>query len=735
MKTYSPNTKPSRNTSSSNVSRSEISKSSPLSKRKPSTALENKVQKKNNPTSRLSEYDFTTTRFQVAASLFLLAWVLIWFRAFYIQLIAGPELAEKASRQHMYTEIVEAKRGTIYDRNYLPLARSIEARSIYANPRAMKNPLDTASKLAEITGLNVERLNELFLRDKAFVWVSRKVDDSTAKRVQDAKLEGIGFSREYDRIYPQKHLAGQLLGFVGIDNQGLEGVERSFDTALAGESSKRIIYKDGDGRRYYMDGQDAPQGDDILLTIDSQVQYIAEEVIAEAVKEYNAKWGGVLIAEVETGEVLAWAQYPFFNPNDFRNASPQIYRNRIAADALEPGSTLKPFPVAAALEEGIITPETIYFCENGTWETKYITIRDDGRNYADLKANEIMKFSSNIGVAKIGLDLGVNKYYNYLSQLGFGLRTEIGIGESKGIVRAPKDWTEVDLMTAAFGQSVSVTGLQMTQAYLTLANKGIFKPLKLTIDKNEAEPVEQRIFSEKTTNEIMQMLEDVVEGDGTGTRARIENVPVAGKTGTAQKASKDNVAGYGEDRFASFVGIVPSDAPRYVVLVMLDEPQTNQYGGRIAAPAFSEVASRVLAFNGYIPDMFFGKDDDDERSSKAESQAIKTREVKNTGKLTTFPDLIGASLRSSLEVLIPNGIEPEIRGTGLTVLYQFPAPGTPLPLVDENGKNIPVVVWLDDEEIKAQQALEAQNAQTQQNSLSQAENSQTQTNASNTTNL
>ncbi len=681
-----------------------------LSKRNTSTAQQSKVQKKNNPTSRLSEIDWTTGRFQIAAGLFLIVWAVIWFRAFFIQLIEGPMLAEKANRQHMYTEMVEAKRGTIYDRNKQVLARSIEVRSIYANPRAMVNPMATAEKMAELVNVSEKKLKELFSRDKAFVWVARKVDDATATRVQNAKLEGIGFSREFDRVYPQKHLAGQLLGFVGIDNVGLEGIERSFNKELAGEASKRVIYKDGEGRRYYMDGQNAPQGQDIYLTIDGQIQYIAEEVIAKAAQEVQAAWGGVLIVEAKTGDIAAWAQYPFFNPNNFRNSSPQIYKNRIAADALEPGSTLKAFPVAAALEEGIIDDKSTFHGENGVWETKYITISDDGRAYQDLTVNEILRYSSNIGVAKIGLELGIDKYHNYLARLGFGSRTNIGIAESKGIMREPDDWTEVDLMSAAFGQSVAVTGIQMAQAYLTLANKGVYKPVQLIKDENKAQSTEQRIFSTETAKSVMAMLEDVVESNGTGTRARVEGVRIAGKTGTAQKAEKANTGGYGEDRFASFVGIVPANDPLYIIIVMLDEPKTNQYGGAIAAPVFQEVATRVLAYGGYLPDVIFANEETEITKSN-ESKFTRIVEFDENQKLTKFPNLVGASLKQTLDILIPNGINPEIRGSGLTVLYQYPAPDTPVPLVDDKGTPIPCVVWLSEEEVevKLEENVQAEN--------------------------
>ncbi len=681
-------------------------KKTPTPNRFNSQAKVQRTEAKKKINQLFSHVDWVTGRFQFAATVFLILWVGLWFRAFYIQLIEGPSLAAQANRQHSYTEMVEARRGSIYDRQGQVLAKSIEAFSIYANPRAMTTPLENAKQLADILPIAEEKLNELFRRDKAFVWVQRKVNDAQAKKIREAKIEGIGISKEFDRVYPQKSLAGQLLGFVGIDNIGLEGVERSFEDRLSGDEIKRVVYKDGQGRRYYVDGQNPPTGEDIQLTIDAQIQYIAEEVIARAASEVQAKWGGALIVEAQSGEIVAWAQYPFFNPNTFRQSSPEIYRNRIAADALEPGSTLKPFPVAAALQENLITPKTVYNTENGTWETEYITIRDDGRAWKELSINQIIKYSSNIGMAKIGLDLGKQKYYNYLSKLGFGARTGVGIAESKGILRNPSDWSEVDLMTGSFGQSIAVTGLQMAQAFLTLTNDGVFKPIKLIRDDNAKQNVEQRIFSHKTTQEVMQMLEEVVEADGTGKKARINGIRVAGKTGTAQKAAKNNVIGYGEERFASFIGVVPAENPQYIILVMLDEPVTNQYGGTIAAPVFQEVASRVLAYGGYMPDVIFAENK--KKVVQREEENLSTVQIKHSKNMTEFPTLIGTSLKHSLNVLMPLGINPEVRGNGLSILYQFPAPGTPLPLIDKDGKEIPCVLWLSLDEEEEKKAEEKQ---------------------------
>ena len=657
--------------------------------------------------------DWQTLRFQIAAVLFAAIWIVLWGRAFYVQLIMGPELAEQAMRQHTYTELVEARRGTIYDRNGQVLARSVQVRSVYANPREIRDPRQTALALAPILGLEASSLQKQLEKDRSFIWISRKIDDATASAVRKAALPGIGLSREYERVYPYKHLAGQLLGFVGLDNVGLEGVERSFNEVLAGTSQKNVVQRDGTGRGFYTDSASAAQGKDLYLTLDVQIQFIAEEVIAEAVREAQAKWGGVLISDVESGEILAWAQYPFFNPNTFRLSTPEEYRNRLAADALEPGSTLKPFLMAAALEENIVTPDTIFYCENGTWQTNKIVIGDDGRAYKDLPVSKLLTYSSNIGMAKLALEVGAQTYRTYLTRLGFGQRTGIGIGESKGILHPIQDWMEVNLMSAGFGQSLSVTGIQMLQAWTTLANGGVFRPLRLVRDETGREhQASQRVFSAKTADEVMRMLIDVVDGDGTGTRARIPGIRVAGKTGTAQKADPHGKNGYGEKRLASFGGIVPADKPRYVIWVMLDEPTTITYGGRLAAPVFQKVASRVLAYGGYLPGVVFATAEDASSASSRTARPAKPSKVREG----TSPDVTGMSLRRAMERFAVAGAVPEVRGQGLTVYHQQPAPGEALL---EDGKPRPCVVWMSQEAYesdlrKAQaQAAEKKNAAAQ----------------------
>ena len=313
-------------------------------------------------------------------------------------------------------------------------------------------------------------------------------------------------------------------------------------------------------------------------------------------------------------------------------------------------------------------------------------------------------------MAKIALEVGAPPYYAYLTRLGFGQRTGIGVGESRGIVRQPQDWSEVDLMSAGFGQSVSVTGVQMAQAYATLAGGGQFRPLRLVMDAegHATSGAEQRIFSRATADAVLRMLEDTVDGDGTGKRARIPGLHVAGKTGTAQKAEPGHAGGYGDKRTASFGGIVPSDKPRYVIYVILDEPTTTQYGGVLAAPVFQKVASRALAYGGYLPDVVFATDDTPRPNAGGRS-AARGQSAIRTAEYGIAPDVCGQSLRRATELFAQAGVVPEVKGDGLVVVRQEPAAGSPC--LDKNGKPLPCVVWMADEEGDAELTARAENAE------------------------
>ncbi len=658
----------------------------------------------------LSQVNWGIFRIKFVACCFVLFWMVLWGRAWYVQVLEGPRLADKASRQYLSSVLVTGKRGPILDRNGQVLARSVESRSVYIRPQDVQDVKGTAKQLSAILSIPVAKIEEqLVKKSRKFIWLARKVDDHTAQAVQDAKLAGIGLSKEYNRVYPFKQMAGHLLGFVGVDDQGLEGIERAFDSELASVPTRRLVQRDALGRRFFLQaaGQSDPIGKTIRLTLDSQMQFYAEEAITKAVENYGAAWGGVLVVEVDSGDIMAWAQYPFFNPNAYRTYAPSQYRNRLATDALEPGSTLKPFLVAAAIQQGIVTKDTVIDCENGRWKTKNVVIRDTSVR-GELTVSEILRYSSNIGVAKIGRDLGAKTYHNYLTKLGFGERTVVPVAEHKGILREPSQWAEADLLTTSFGQSISATGLQMVQAYLTLINEGMYKPLRLVIDEDAQQPKAHRVFRKDVAQTVLRMLQDVVEEDGSGKNARITGTKVAGKTGTAQKADK-TTGTYGEGRMASFIGFAPANNPRYLTLVMVDEPTKNQYGGVVAAPVFQEVTRMALMYDGQLPDVVFsdgssvvrrGADIDAKDRSLKMSRAPQPlfvmttlNKIQRTQPYNTLPgqeskpsslvpNVVGKTVRNAVELFARGGIVPVLRGEGQRVVRQSPKAGSSWPKDD-----------------------------------------------------
>lgn len=661
-----------------------------------------------------AKFDWGKIRINGIICLFCIIWVCLWGRAWHLQMIAGPGLADKARKQHMAIELVSGKRGRIFDRNGQTLARSVEVRSVYANPAAVEDIDKTATILAAILELDSEKLKTLLSSSQRhFMWLKRKIDDTTAKAIKKANLPGIGLSKEFERFYPFKHMAGQLLGFVGMDDKGLEGIERSLDSTLGVLPVRQLVQRDAMGRRFYQNvsGQSEPAGEDIMLTLDMRFQFIAEEAVARSVREYNARWGGAIMVDVANGDIVAWAQYPFFNPNNYRQISPAVYRNRLASDALEPGSTFKPLVMAAALQEKKLTPNTLINCEGGKWNFSKYTIRDTS-NQGILPASKVIRYSSNIGMAKIGQSLGAKTFHNYLEKLGFGEANDIPIANSRGILRKPRDWGEMDVMATSFGQSISVTALQMAQAYLTFLNHGIYKPLRLVLTETSEETTQnkekpKRIFGEKAVAEVMDMMKDVVEAsDGTGKRARVDGITVAGKTGTAQKADSRSKT-YGNEHLASFVGFFPAVNPDYLILVFIDEPKQNQYGGVVAAPVFKEITSRVLSQTGVLQEKKLAEKDYVAKKSRglklasapaqpwSFSNSIKVlaeernpMSLKLPGHLAkaseNVPNVTGKSLRNAVELFARAGVVPELKGTGSKVVRQTPSAGTPWSAFDKN---------------------------------------------------
>ena len=624
---------------------------------------------------RSSPRDWSKVRIIMLGAVLVLAWSGLWARGFYLQVLRGPALALQAKSQHWTHASVYGKRGEIFDRNGELLAKSIKVKSAFARPNNIQDPQDTAAKLAEILGGTKVKWLTRLQSSSSFVWLTRQISDQVAARLEASGLQGVYLTEEQRRFYPHGQLGGQVLGFVGVDNQGLEGLELSFDSYLSGEKRTYVVQRDAAGHVLFAPGQfqEDWSGKDLHLTLDSEVQYAAEVALEQAVNEYKAKTGICVVVDVQSGEIMAWAQAPLFNPNTYRVSNPARWRNLLAMESYEPGSTIKPFLVASALDHNVVDAQSIYFCENGKWTYKRRTVKDT-HEYAWLPVSRIIRYSSNIGAGKIGLELGAQRYHSTLESLGFGTKTGLPLpAENSGILRPPQRWNEVDLVSASFGQGLAATGLQLAQAYLALCTKGEWRPLRLVKTPKQERPPTRRIFSVSTARDVLSMLHDVVDEDGTGTQARIEGIRVGGKTGTAQKASARG--GYGNEYVASFVGIFPALQPRYLVLAIVDEPKKHHYGGVVAAPVVREVGSELMAWSGL--DKVSGQQiqagmDTKKNISQTRIRSQKPALNQSWKQGEPVPDLCGLSLRQALEILAGQGVMPRLKGEGVMVRKQKP---------------------------------------------------------------
>lgn len=628
----------------------------------------------------------------------------VWGRAYWLQVVQGPELAHKAQRQHWTSEQISGRRGIIMDRNGVLLATSVNVASVSARPAEVTDPAQAAARLSKILGIAPERIARQLRSGRKFVWVARKISDAQAQAIRELDIAGIFLENESARQYPQGVVAGQLLGFVNVDGEGIEGLEQEFEDVLKPSKAKFTVQRDAQGNRLGPSPADleALSGRPVQLTLDVQVQVAAEAALERAVVGSQAQSGMCMVVDVATGEILAWANYPFFNPN-MRGKDRAQWRNRIAMDIFEPGSILKPFVVAAALEERVCSPSRSYFCENGRWSVAGKRIKDT-HAYGRLTVNKILRYSSNIGMAKIGLELGGPRLRKYLDALGLGKPTGLPLpGEAAGLVKPLSSWRKVEQANISFGQGIGVTMPQMMQAYLTLAREGERIPLRLVRNAGNAsgetpsEPA--RVFSRQTARTVLNMLAEVVEEDGTGTLARIQGVRVGGKTGTAQKASAQG--GYGSDYLASFFAVFPVDQPRYVVGMVVDTPRTSHYGGVVAAPEVRNVGVRLLTLAGMLQPVVDGKLLAEAASLQPKSENVRRTKISAAvavpqdtsqevggAKGTAVPDVRGLTVREALEVLIPYGASLTVAGSGSVVERQMPVAGGSWP----EGKE--VRLWL-----------------------------------------
>ena len=543
----------------------------------------------------------------------LFGFVLIGCRLFYLQVLQSDAGAHQVKQQHQRTVTVQSDRGVIVDRHGHPLVLNVDVASVYVNPSSLKDSSQTARNLAPVLKMPVAALRELFQRKQPFVWVKRHIPEDMAQQVEAMPNPGVVLTREPHRFYPKGELVSHVLGFAGIDSQGLEGIEFQYEPYLRGEKTLVRYQRDALGRTIApLHNQNSPRfqtGYHLTLSIDEVIQFIAEEELAKAVRQSRAKSGSILIMDPMTGAILAWALYPTFDPNHFGKFSAEDWRNRAVTDPYEPGSTLKVVVAAAALEEQIMDPDTLIYGGDGQMPVAG-TIVHDPANSGWMTFSEAVVQSSNVGAIKMAVELGRLRVFNYLRAFGFGEKTGIDLpGESSGILHHPDTWSGRSLSSLALGQEIAVTPIQMVTAMSVVANGGwLMTPsvVSSVLDDRgqsvltKSPGPKRRPISSQTATRLSHILETAVES-GTGKRAKLVGYRVAGKTGTSQKIDPQTGTYSSSDVIASFAGFVPVDQPCLTMLVVIDEPEVGKWGGKIAAPVFGNVAKRVLPHMGILP--------------------------------------------------------------------------------------------------------------------------------------
>jgi cell division protein FtsI (penicillin-binding protein 3) len=624
------------------------------------------------------------------ACLHFVGFVLIGARMFQLQVLQKEKLYRLASQQQYVQIPLVPKRGTIFDRQGNELAVSIEVDSVYADPRKIVDVERTAKNLAPVLQLDYGELRRKLKEHSSFEWIKRKISPKESEHLKALGHPGILFLKENKRFYPNAQLAAHVIGFVGLDSRGLEGVEFQYDNLLNGKGRVWRMNRDALGREIAMD-ETLPEREDhfqnVVLTLDKQIQHVVEKELSQAVRKWGAKGGMAIAMDPSSGKVLAMTAYPSFNPNQFLQYRASAWRNRAISDAFEPGSLFKAFLGAAALEEKVVRPTDAFFCENGSYTTYDRTIHDT-RKYGWLTLQQIIKFSSNIGASKVGEKMGKDRLYRSICAFGFGEKTGIGLpGEGKGIVHHPRYWAPVALDTIAFGQGISVTGIQLVTALSAIANGGsLMKPSiieKVTNEKGETvrsfhPEVIRKVISEEVGKKMTALLKATTEKGGTGDAAVPAGYEVAGKTGTAQKV-ETRLGGYSDDRYVSgFMGFAPADDPRLVLLVVIDEPQGANYGGVVAAPVFRSIMEEVLPYlNAHPKGTVIVRNDSENRVTKIASEAqplIQKVSIRKDNGREVMPDLSGLPMRSALRQIEGKGLIIRVSGTG-RVIEQIPRAG------------------------------------------------------------
>ena len=544
-------------------------------------------------------------RIRILVVLFGLIFAVTLGRATWIQAVQGHSYDAMASRQHHETIEIPAGRGTIYDRTGEPLAIGEQTTTVFADPRAVLDPKTAAIAAGKSLGLDPDDVYKRITdRSKGFVYVRRKADALAAAVLEQRELPGLGFYPEELRSYPQRDVASHVLGFAGLDNHGLEGLERSLDGTLSGKPGSQTVVKDPFGRAIdVVESRPERPGKDVTLTIDNQIQAHAESVLARYVRRWDARGGTAIVLDRRTGAVLAMANAPTFDANRFAVTSADLRRNRAVTDLYEPGSTFKLVTIAAALEDGVVTPRTPFTLPSSIKVADRVIHEHDYRPTTRMTVRQIVSGSSNVGTVTIAELLGPGALAGWIERFGFGKRTGVDFpGESPGLALPLERWSGSTIGTVPIGQGIAVTPIQMVSAYAAIGNHGLLMRPRLVQKvggKGTKIGAGRRVVSRRTADRMMAMLRDVVV-EGTGTEAAVPGYTVAGKTGTASKAEN---GGYSRSNYvASFVGLVPAKNPRVAILVTIDEPKGAIWGGVVAAPAFAEIARFDLQYLEVPPD-------------------------------------------------------------------------------------------------------------------------------------
>ncbi|MGE0704517.1 MAG: penicillin-binding protein [Vicinamibacterales bacterium] len=618
-------------------------------------------------------------------------------RLVYLQVHSHADLLARAERQQMRTRAIPAKRGDILDRRGRVLATSVDVDSIYAVPTEIADPSETVARLCgalgDCTSRERETLVERLGGERYFGYVRRQVSAGEAGRVADLGLSGIGFLKESKRFYPKVELAANLLGFVGVDNKGLGGIESAFDAQIRGKDGTVMVHADARRQAFSRLEQPPTAGATLELTVDEYIQHIAERELRAGVRESRARGGTVVVLDPNTGEILAMASAPTFNPNAYGQSKEAARRNRAVQDIYEPGSTFKIITASAAIEERVMPIETEIDVSGGSIRLGSRVVRDV-RDYGHLSFTDVMVRSSNVGAIKIGFQIGPERFSDYVSRFGFGKPISPDFpGESPGIVWDLKDWTDSALMSVSMGYQVGVTPLQMAAATAAIANGGelmeprVIRALLRDDQRQEVHPrVLRRVVSEGTAAALTAIMEEIVVR-GTGRAAAVPGYTVAGKTGTAAKL----VGGrYSNTEYnASFTGFAPSRNPAVAILVVVDAPHSGSGyggathgGGAIAAPIFQKIAEATLRYLGVppsinpAPPVLVARPDEQPRLPPEEA-ALELVSFLSDQPAGTVPDVRGMSARDAMRALAALGLSPRVTGDGF-VVSQEPEPGSPL---------------------------------------------------------